>query len=57
MGEGIIDFSQLMKTLSDADYDGWIVFEEESFSAKDDPDGATLKNGRYLSETLLPLGF
>tara|TARA_Y100000031_G_scaffold95744_1_gene105169 strand:- start:7293 stop:8066 length:774 start_codon:yes stop_codon:yes gene_type:complete len=57
MGEGIIDFPRLLKTLDDAGYDGWIDIEEESAGARDDPDAATLKNGRYLAETLLPLGF
>ena len=57
MGEGIIDFPRLLKTLHDAGYDGWIDIEEESADARVDPDAATLKNGRYLAETLLPLGF
>ena len=57
MGEGVIDFPRLMKVLDDADYDGWIVVEEESSDAESDPDGATLKNGRYLAEKLLPLGY
>lgn len=57
MGEGIIDFPRLLQTLHDADYGGWINIEEESADAKVDPDGATLKNGSYLAETLLPLGF
>lgn len=57
MGEGVIDFPRLLKILSDADYQGWIVIEEESSNAVTDPDGATLKNGKYLSDTLLPLGY
>ena len=56
-GEGIIDFPRIMKILDDAGYDGWIVFEEESDAARVDPDEATLKNGRYLTETLRPLGY
>ena len=56
-GEGIIDFPRIMKILDDAGYDGWIVFEEESDAAREDPDEATLKNGRYLTETLRPLGY
>lgn len=56
-GEGIIDFPRLMKILDEADYDGWIVFEEESDAAREDPDAATLKNGRYLEDTLRPLGY
>ncbi len=53
MGEGIIDFPRLLKTLHEADYDGWIIIEEESPDAVTDPDAATLKNGRYLADTLL----
>jgi len=56
MGEGVTDFPRLMKMLQDADYDGWVMIEEESSNAETDPDGATLINGKYLVETLLPLG-
>ncbi len=56
-GEGIIDFPRLLKTLHEADYEGWIVMEEESPEAVADPDAATLKNGQYLEDTLRPLGF
>lgn len=56
-GEGSIDFPRLMKMLDEANYEGWIVFEEESDAAREDPDAATLKNGRYLVETILPLGY
>lgn len=55
MGEGITDFPRLMKMLQDAAYDGWVMIEEESANAEADPDGATLANGKYLAETLLPL--
>lgn len=57
MGEGSIDFPRLMKILHDAGYDGWIAIEEESSDAKVDPDGATLKNGKYLADMLLPLDY
>jgi len=56
-GEGIIDFPRLMKILHEADYGGWIVMEEESSHARIDPDAATLKNGEYLADKLLPLGY
>ncbi|MCY4531476.1 MAG: TIM barrel protein [Gammaproteobacteria bacterium] len=56
-GEGSIDFPRLMMMLDEANYEGWIVFEEESDAAREDPDAATLKNGRYLVETILPLGY
>lgn len=57
MGEGSIDFPRLLKILHDAGYRGWIDIEEESSAAKVDPDIATLENGRYLTNTLLPLGY
>jgi len=57
MGEGVIDFPRIMKILDDAGYNGWIIFEEESPAARDDPDDATLKNGKYLEGILNPLGF
>jgi len=56
-GEGIIDFPRLMGILHGAGYDGWIDMEEESREAQVDPDAATLKNGEYLAEKLLPLGY
>ena len=56
-GEGIIDFPNLLSMLDQADYKGWVVFEEESDQARLDPDGATIKNGLYLQNTLLPLGY
>lgn len=55
-GEGVIDFPRLLKILDDSGYEGWICFEEESPTAETDPDGETLRAGRYLAETLLPLG-
>lgn len=56
MGKGITDFPRLIKMLQDADYDGWVMIEEESPDAEVDPDRATLINGKYLVEKLLPLG-
>ncbi len=56
-GEGIIDFPRILKILHEADYTGWIDMEEESSEAQQDPDAATLKNGEYLKNTMLPLGY
>lgn len=55
MGEGDIDFPGIVAFLRDTGYDGWVMVEEESAAAERDPDGATLANGRYLREVLLPL--
>lgn len=57
MGKGIIEFPRLMTILHDAGYQGWIDLEDESSDARVDPDGATLKNGKYVAEVLLPLGY
>lgn len=48
MGEGIVDFPQIVKYLEDTEYDGWIIVEEESQEAVDDPDRVTLRNGVYM---------
>ena len=56
MGQGITDFPRLHQMLHDANYAGWVMVEEESVLAEKDPDAATLLNGKYLVETLLPLG-
>ena len=56
MGQGITDFPRLHQMLHDANYKGWVMIEEESTLAETDPDGATRTNGKYLVETLLPLG-
>ncbi len=55
MGAGVIDFARIVTILKDTGYAGWIMVEEESKAAERDPDTATLQNGRYLSQALLPL--
>lgn len=55
MGDGIIDFPRIVTMLRDTGYEGWIMIEEESKAAESDPDAATLQNGDYLRELLLPL--
>lgn len=55
MGEGIIDFPRIVTMLRDTGYVGWIMVEEESQAAEADPDSVTLRNGRYLRQSLLPL--
>ena len=56
MGKGITDFPRLIKMLQDNNFDGWVMIEEESPNAEKNPDAATLINGKYLVDTLLPLG-
>jgi inosose dehydratase len=55
MGDGIIDFTYIVEMLRESGYRGWIMIEEESRAAESDPDGATIQNGDYLRESLLPL--
>jgi inosose dehydratase len=55
MGAGIIDFPRIMTMLRDTGYSGWIMIEEESQEAETNPDAATIKNGVYLQQVLLPL--
>jgi inosose dehydratase len=55
MGAGVIDFARIVTALRDTGYDGWIMIEEESKAAESDPDGATIQNGWYLRDSLLPL--
>ena len=55
MGAGVVDFPAIVAFLHETGYDGWIMVEEESAQAEQDPDGVTLTNGRYVAETLLPI--
>jgi inosose dehydratase len=55
MGAGIIDFRAIVKMLRDTGYSGWIMIEEESPEAEEDPNTATTKNGEYLRGSLLPI--
>ena len=55
MGDGVIDFPGLVSYLRDSGYEGWIIVEEESAAAEDDPDGVTLANGAYVRRALRPL--
>jgi inosose dehydratase len=52
MGQGCIDFPGIIEHLQGSEYQGWIMIEDESALAENDPDAATLENGRYLEEML-----
>lgn len=54
MDEGIIDFLSIVKYLKQTDYNGWIMVEEESQTAKVNPDEITIQNGIYIKNALLP---
>jgi inosose dehydratase len=54
MGEGKVDLVGVTQWLSDQDYREWIICEDEAPQAVDDPDGVTLHDGKWISETLIP---
>ena len=48
LGDGICDFPAVLELLESADYDGWVVAEEESEDARRDGIAAINKNRAYL---------
>lgn len=48
LGEGICDFPAVMALMESVNYDGWVVAEEESESARQDGRAAINKNRSYL---------
>lgn len=54
MGRGKVDFVSITRWLISIGYSGWIVSEDESPEAIDDPDKVTLHDGRWIKEKLLP---
>jgi inosose dehydratase len=54
-GYGRIDFPAIVECLADTGYEGWVVFEDESEEARQDPDAATRRNGTYAREVLAPI--
>lgn len=48
MGQGTVDWPAIVRYLSDTDYGGWIVVEDESPTGETDPDEAVLFNGAYM---------
>jgi len=54
MGEGKVDLQGITQWLSDQDYKGWIICEDEAPQAVDDPDGVTIHDGKWIKETLIP---
>ena len=54
-GSGVLDFPTIVSFLVKTGYDGWIVLEDESEDARQNPDAATHHNGEYVLEVLQPL--
>ena len=55
MGEGITDFAKIVDMLSRGGFDGYIMIEDESPEAEDDPNAVSIKNGEYIRSTLMPI--
>ncbi|WP_080876003.1 sugar phosphate isomerase/epimerase family protein [Oceanobacillus timonensis] len=55
MGTGDIDFPYIVQTLKDSGYQGWIMIEEETEEAAEDPNKVILNVGKYVEEKLKPI--
>ena len=53
MGEGITDFVKIVSTLKSGGYDGYILVEDESSEAEEDPDEVSLRNAMYIRNNLM----
>lgn len=51
-GAGVVDIRGVLDFLASTDYPGWVTFEDESPAAEADPDRATLRNGRFVSDLI-----
>ena len=56
MGEGITDFVKIVEMLHCGGFDGYILVEDESPAAEEDPDAVSLKNAEYIRNKLFPIG-
>ncbi len=54
-GEGDIDLLTVTSYLKETNYQGWIIMEDECDEAITDPDGLTIRDGRYIAENIKPL--
>jgi len=54
MGQGKVDFPAITRWLIQQQFSGWIICEDEGRQALDDPDGVTLHDGRWITDSLLP---
>jgi inosose dehydratase len=48
LGRGSVDFPALLRDLQSADYDGWIVVEQDVLPAMGSPVASAMRNRRYL---------
>jgi inosose dehydratase len=49
-GVGTVDIAGVLQHLAERGYRGWVTFEDESPQAKQDPDTAAARNGRYVEQ-------
>ncbi|MEO7599929.1 MAG: sugar phosphate isomerase/epimerase family protein [Opitutus sp.] len=57
MGKGKVDFVSITRWLVEQQFSGWVICEDEGAQAMNDPDGVTLHDGRWITDTLLPQTF
>jgi len=55
-GTGVVDMPGVTRLLADTGYTGWIVVEDESPTAEEDPMSAADANGAFVDRLLRPLG-
>lgn len=55
MGTGDIDFPKIIQFLYDSDYNGWVMFEEETPEAALNPSKAINDIGKYVERNLQPI--
>jgi inosose dehydratase len=55
MGTGDIDFSAIVEALYSYNYNGWIMVEEETDEAAQDPDNVIRDVGKYVQSNLVPI--
>jgi inosose dehydratase len=53
-GEGRVDFEGITAFLAATGYHGWIVFEDESEQARQDPGAAARHNAEFVRQVLVP---
>lgn len=51
-GEGDIDYETVVKDLVKANFDGWVIFEDECDRAVEDPDGVAIDDGKYIQNVV-----
>lgn len=49
MGEGSIDYPAVLRYLAETDYGGWVMVEDESSRAQEDPDAVVQADGAYMA--------